>query len=300
MSLKHSLNRREFIGAAGVYAVAALSCPRSGLAAERGGYLLGCYTRPWDQFDYRVALDGIAEAGFEYAGLMTAKGKSWVLITVDSTPEEVEAIAGEVKKRGLKTLSLYGGDFPVAKSAAAGTAGLKKLVDCCVLCACPNLLLGGTSDEKLVPAYYQVVKECCDYAASKGVGLSIKPHGGQNATGPQCRRLIEQVGHPNFRLWYDPGNIFYYSDGKLDPVEDSARVDGLVVGVSVKDFLSPKEVAVTPGNGRVNFREVFARLRKGGFTRGPLVIECLAHGDTPAKITAEARKARQFIESLIS
>jgi hypothetical protein len=29
----------------------------------------------------RVALDGIAEAGFQYAGLMTAKGKSWILIT---------------------------------------------------------------------------------------------------------------------------------------------------------------------------------------------------------------------------
>ena len=57
--------------------------------------------------------------------------------------------------------------------------------------------------------------------------MSVKPHGGQNATGPQCRKLIEQVGHKNFRLWYDPGNIFYYSDGNLDPVDDSATVDGL-------------------------------------------------------------------------
>ena len=67
--------------------------PVAALAAADQRYQLGCYTRPWDQFDYRVALDGIAEAGFKYAGLMTAKGKSWVIITVDSTPEEVAAIA---------------------------------------------------------------------------------------------------------------------------------------------------------------------------------------------------------------
>ncbi len=266
----------------------------------RRGYQIGCYTRPWDQFEYRVALDGIAEAGYKYAGIMTAKGKSWVIITVNSTPEEVSAIADEVKKRGLKTLSIYGGDFPVAKSVQAGIDGLKKLIESCVICGCPNLLLGGTSDAKLFGDYYKVVAECCAYAAEKGVGLSVKPHGGQNATGPQCRKIIEQVGHRNFRLWYDPGNIFYYSDGKLDPVDDSATVNGLVAGMSVKDFKLPKEVLVTPGTGLVNFREVMTRLRAGGFQSGPLVVECLSRGDNATKITAEARKAHEFLGKIIS
>ena len=31
-------------------------------------YRIGCYTRPWDKYDYRVALDAIAEAGFKYVG----------------------------------------------------------------------------------------------------------------------------------------------------------------------------------------------------------------------------------------
>ncbi|MCX6905686.1 MAG: sugar phosphate isomerase/epimerase [Verrucomicrobia bacterium] len=292
------LSRRQFLRAAAVVSLARMAKPDLTLAAGEPAFQLGCYTRPWDQFEYRVALDAIAEAGFKYAGIMTAKGKSWVIITVDSTPEEVAAIAAEVKQRALKTLSIYGGDFPVAKSVAAGIAGLKKLIDHCAICACPNLLLGGTTDEKLVQPYYKVVAECCDYAASRGVGLSIKPHGGQNATGPQCRKIITQVGHKNFRLWYDPGNIYYYSDGKLDPVADAATVDGLVAGMSVKDFKPPKEVRVTPGTGLVNFREVFARLKKGGFTAGPLVVECLDGGDA-RHITDEARKARQFVEELV-
>lgn len=304
MPLDSTSTRRDFLKRTAAAAVmpgllrpfAATAAP--GSTTETTGYQLGCYTRPWDQWEYRVALDGIAAAGFKYAGLMTAKGKSWVLINVNSTPEEVAAIATEVKQRGLKTLSIYGGDFPVARSVADGIAGLKRLIDHCVICECPHLMLGGTGNEKLVQPYYQVVAECCDYAAAKGVGLSVKPHGGQNATGPQCRKLIEQVGHKNFRLWYDPGNIFYYSEGQLDPVTDAATVDGLVVGMSVKDFKPPKEVLVTPGTGQVNFLQVLARLRQGGFTGGPLIIECLARADTPEQVTAEAEKAKALLEQL--
>jgi sugar phosphate isomerase/epimerase len=298
MTTPSHLTRREFLHATTALGLAGLTRPLAGFAAPEPAYQLGCYTRPWDAFEYRVALDGIAEAGFKYAGLMTAKGKSWVIINVDSTPEEVTAIAGEVRQRGLKTLSIYGGDFPVAKSIEAGIVGLKTLINHCGICACPNLLLGGTAEESLVRPYYEVVARCCDHAVAKGVGLSIKPHGGQNATGTQCRKLIEQVGHANFRLWYDPGNIFYYSDGALDPVADCETVDGLVAGMSVKDFQPPKEVLVTPGTGRVRFREVFARLKRGGFTRGPLIVECLARGDAAAAITAEAKKARALLEDL--
>jgi sugar phosphate isomerase/epimerase len=158
-------------------------------------------------------------------------------------------------------------------------------------------MLGGVTEDKLYEPYYKTVAECCDYAAAHGVGLSIKPHGGSNATGPQCRKAIERVGHKSFRLWYDPGNIFYYSDGALDPVADAATVDGLVAGMSVKDFLPPKEVMVTPGTGKVDFPKVLGRLKQGGFTRGPLVVECLKAGDL-AQTTGEAKKARLFLEGL--
>ena len=262
------------------------------------GWEIGCYTRPWDQFEYRVALDAIAEAGYKCAGLMTHKGKSRVIVTMETTPEEAAAIGEEVRKRGMRTISIWAGDFPFQKSVEAGIAGLKLVIDNCAAVRCPRLLLGGTGKEQLVQAYYKVVTECCDYAASKQVGLSVKPHGGSNATGAQCRKLIEMVGNKNFGIWYDPGNIFFYSDGKVDPVDDVPSVNGLIAGMSIKDFKLPKEVAVTPGTGLVNFREVLGRARKGGFTHGALVVECLDPVGDAAKLTVEARKARQMVEKL--
>jgi sugar phosphate isomerase/epimerase len=81
-------------------------------------------------------------------------------------------------------------------------------------------------------------------------------------------------------------------------VEDSITVNGLVAGMSVKDFLPPQEVLVTPGTGKVEFPKVMANLKKGGFTHGPLVVECLKKG-TAAEVVKEAVKTRQFLEALI-
>ena len=60
----------------------------------------------------------------------------------------------------------------------------------------------------------------------------------------------------------------------------------------------PKRVDVTPGTGKVDFRALMARLKQGGFTGGPLVIECLAPGELPA-LLAEAKKARAFVEEVV-
>ena len=260
------------------------------------GYLIGCYTRPWDQFELETALDGIAEAGYAYAGLMTARGRSPAIVTPETSEDEAARVGEKVRNRGLKVCSVYG-DFAVGASPREGEDRLRRLIDNCAASGSQELLLGGTADAGEHDRYFEVVAKLCDYAVTKRVGLTIKPHGGLIATGAQCREVIEKVRHPVFRLWYDPGNIFYYSDGRRDPLQDVVEVDGLVVGMSVKDFRPPKDVFVTPGTGRVNFPVLIARLRLGGFTRGQLVVECTARGDA-RQVTEEARKARLFVERL--
>ncbi|MDD4144833.1 MAG: hypothetical protein PHN68_09375, partial [Prolixibacteraceae bacterium] len=59
----------------------------------------------------------------------------------------------------------------------------------------------------------------------------------------------------------------------------------------------PKSVNVTPGTGMVNFEKLIARLKQGGFTGGPLIVECLDVGDVPF-VNGEARKAREYLERI--
>jgi sugar phosphate isomerase/epimerase len=283
------------------------------MAAENkrnNDWSIGIYTRPWDKYDYRIALDAITEAGFNSAGLMTTMSEMGrLVISEKTTPEQVQQVAKELQERGLQVPSVYGGGIPVGESLEAGIAGMRRLIDNCVSVGAQSLLMGGTGNAKLYERYYQAIAETCDYAAEKGLPITVKPHGGSNATGAQCRKCIDMVGHDNFSLWYDPGNIYFYSDGRLDPVEDAASVSGLVkVGMCIKDFTMSvqdgkisKDVWVTPGEGMVDFPKVLARLRKGGFTSGALVVECVNRGDGElSTILAEAKKARNYMQELVA
>ncbi|GAG02619.1 unnamed protein product, partial [marine sediment metagenome] len=131
MSTPNQATRRAFLGRALRLGGSGLIGPhlaRSALASAEswkdGPWQIGCYTRPWHKYDYRVALDAIAEAGFKYAGLMTAKSKTGLVISAATPPDEARRIGLEANKRGLKIPSVYGGDFPVHVSLEAGIAGL--------------------------------------------------------------------------------------------------------------------------------------------------------------------------------
>jgi len=285
------LEQTTQVAAAGLVA-SWLDSRRAAAEPSQKAWQIGCYTRPWDKYDYRVALDAIADAGFRHVGLMTTKSKNGLVLSPASTIDEAHRIGEEVRQRGLSIPSVYGGGSTVAE--------FKRLVDNCAAANAKTILAAGTSNPEEYDRYYKAIAETCDYAAEKGVGIVLKPHGALNANGPQCRKVIlDVVGHKNFRMWYDPGNIYYYSEGKLDPVVDVTHVDGIVTGMCVKDFKQPRSVLVTPGDGLVDFLSLFARLKKGGFTHGPLVIETLTPGNRPA-LLKEAKRAREHLEQVVN
>lgn len=302
MSTSAQLTRRRFLGrtlAAGAAVVAASRLDAATATdgppyLQDRGWLIGCWTRPWAKEDYRVAMDAVAEAGFKYIALTGAKTKTRRVIAPATTLEECQQVGEEAGKRGLTITNVYGGGVPLH----SGGESLRKMIDNCAAAGAWSVMLAHMGNEETFRQCCKTVADCCDYAAEKQVVIALKPHGGTTGTGPQLRRAVELVGHQNFTLMYDPGNIFYYSDGQVDPVEDCAAVDGLVTGVSVKDYRHPKSVALTPGTGQVDFPALMSRLQKGGFRHGPLVVETLAPGD-PAQTLDAAKAARRFVEGLV-
>ena len=302
MSTPAQLTRRRFLGRTLAAGAAGLAAPQLAAATAIGGppylqdrgWLIGCWTRPWAKEDYRVAMDAVAEAGFKYIALTGAKTKTRRVIAPATTLEESRQVGEEAGKRGLTITNVYGGGIPLHP----GGESLRKMIDNCAAAGAWSVLLAHMGNEETFRDCCKTVADCCDYAAEKQVVIVLKPHGGTTGTGPQLRRAVELVGHENFTLMYDPGNVYFYSDGQVDPVDDCAALDGLVTGMSVKDYRHPKNVALTPGTGQVGFPALMARLGKGGFTHGPLVIETLAPGD-PDHTLNEAKRARRFVQELV-
>lgn len=301
MSASHRFSRRRFLARSAAVGAAGLLARPAAAWADRAlpyyqdrGWLIGCWTRPWAKEDYRVALDAIAEAGFKYVAFSGAKTPTGRVIGVKTTVEEAASAGEEARKRGLTVTNVYAGGVPLETPDS-----LRKMIDNCQAAGAWSVLLSSIGSEKTFEACCRTVAACCDYAAEKQIVIVLKPHGGTTGTAPQMRDAYQRVNHKSFTLMYDPGNVFFYSDGKIDPAVDCEAISGMVTGISVKDYRAPKEVMLTPGTGQVDFAAMMKKLRAGGFTHGPMMIECLTAGDPPATL-AEAKKARAFVEQLVS
>ena len=106
MKSKNLCSRRKFVAdslklGAGVFAASSLASAAATAQETNSPWRIGCYTRPWDKYDYRQALDAIAEAGFKYAGLMTTNSDTHLVISVNTTPDEALKVGEECKQRGL-------------------------------------------------------------------------------------------------------------------------------------------------------------------------------------------------------
>lgn len=288
-----NFSRREFIKKSTIGGVVLASGTGALVnACSSSKWKIGAYTRVWGNRNYLEALDGMVEAGYKYVGLSThEKGR---VVDRNSDPEFAVQVGEEIKKRGLTLVTNSGGEHDVSNSLEEGIAGLKRLIDNSALCGAPVIQINAIHDPVRMEPFYKAISECCDYAAEKGVLITLKPHG---QVGAFCLEQVKKVNHKNFKLWYDPGNVFHASFGETDPLDDAVGLGGYVVGMAVKDFRLPRDVNVTPGTGMVDFPKLLALLGQEGFTSGALVVELVSQGDL-AHLTAEAIKARKFIESI--
>jgi sugar phosphate isomerase/epimerase len=104
-----------------------------------------------------------------------------------------------------------------------------------------------------------------------------------------------KVNHSNFKIWYDAGNIIYYT-GK-DPIEQLKPIAQHVTGFCAKDCAGVKgEIWLDFGKGKVDFPAVFKLLKESGFN-GPVMVECCDKGKSLADITAGAKRNREKLLS---
>jgi sugar phosphate isomerase/epimerase len=159
------------------------------------------------------------------------------------------------------------------------------------------LLTFGVDKKEYYEKYYKMMADAADYAQQAKIKLVMKPHGGSSGTAEEIQHCLSAVNRPNFKIWYDAGNIVYY-DGK-DPVEELKPIVQYVTGFCAKDCSGEKDkVMIQFGAGKVDFTAVFKELKKAGFN-GPTFVEC-AGGKTFAEVTESAEANRLFLEKVFA
>jgi sugar phosphate isomerase/epimerase len=261
---------------------------------------IGCFNRPWSgekhNWGLDTAFDGMKAAGYKLTGLLTRSAKE-PLLGSDATPEYLAGLKKRIADRGL-TVNMGALRNKNELPLDAQIKDMRKQIDNGKEVGVQFLLTFGVDKPEHFDNYYKLMQDAAAYAQERGLKLVLKPHGGASGASEEIVRCLDKVKHPNFKIWFDAGNIIYYT-GK-DPVEQLKPIVQHVTGFCAKDCdKQGGTVWLEFGTGKVNFRSVFAEMKKGGFN-GPVMVECCALGETPEAVTANARKNREFLANLFA
>ena len=285
------MNRRSFLTATSLATFGLLSSSH----AEGTRWQIGCFNRPWSKWGFDEALDGIEAAGYPIVGLLT-RSKTDPFTGADATQEYLETLKKKIAARGLK--ANMSAIRTINTSVEEGIKDLRKQVDNAKTLNLEYLLSFGVDKPTDQENYFKIMSDAAAYSQERGIKLVLKPHGGSSGASEEIKRSIDAINHKNFGIWYDAGNIIYYT-GK-DPVEELEPIAQYVTGFCAKDCAQPKgDVMIQLGTGKVDFQKVFSRLKKAGFN-GPIMLEGSSPGANAAEATANAKANREFLEKVIA
>ena len=291
------MNRRTFLQhtiAGGAATAAGMFLPPSLDAAVR--WPIGCFNRPWTTWSFDETLTQIKAAGYTTTGLLT-RTKDEPFIGADATPEYLAALKQRLAGSGLKAnmgalRSRH--SIPLDESIKE----VRQQIANAEALALPYLLTFGVDKPEEYAHYYKVMRDAAAYAQERRIKLVMKPHGGGSGASDEIVAAMKAVQHPNFKIWYDAGNIIYYT-GK-NPVEELKPIARHVTGFCAKDCAALKsDVMIQFGTGTVDFAAVFGTLKAAGFD-GPIMVECCKVGATAVETMGNARANRLFLEKVLA
>jgi sugar phosphate isomerase/epimerase len=295
------MNRRTFLQTATLGTAAVSAAALSGFSlinqsAPPKYWPIGCFNRPWTKWSYDDALDGIAAAGYKVTGLLTGQ-KGEAFTSSAATSKYLDGLKKRIAQREL-TANMTAIRFKADGVLADNIADLRKQIENAARLELKFMLTFGVDKPEHYENFYRLMADAAAQTDKRGIKLVLKPHGGGSGASEEILRCMEKVAHANFKIWYDAGNIIYYT-GK-DPLAELEPIAKHVTGFCAKDCAAPKaEVMSQFGTGKVDFKAVFAKLKSVGF-HGPVMVEGVQVGATAAETTANARANREFLEKILN
>ena len=258
---------------------------------------IGSTTRPYNQLGFSEACVRIVKAGYSDIAVF-AHGRK-IPVDSGSTPEQVSLARAAVADAGVDASMILGRThLELGLNAAIGD--YKKLIDNVQSLGVKWILELGTGKQEQYADYPRLMQAVAEHADSAGIGISLKPHGGISLTAKELIDLHDQVGHPAFRISYDPGNIIYYTKGEIRPESEVEMVASRTATLIIKDCSLDGDnpnVMVTAGEGLVDFPFVIEKMQAGGFV-GPMYVECVGSTD-PDDVDADLKRTHAFISKLV-
>jgi len=268
-----------------------------------------CMTLPYSKFPLERALSGIKSAGYDYVAWgvnhKESNGESVPVMSEEASPEKAKALGERCRDMGLQPVMMFSNIYPEhQRSLSVLTARIKQASAAGIT----QLLTFGHTEGGNRSVWVDRFKVLGPIARDHNVLIVIKQHGGSTGTGEACAEIVREVNDPNVFVNYDAGNVMDYLN--LDPIPDIQKCAAQVRSFCVKDHRNwPKDEDCGPGFGEIDHYRLFDPVAFTGLTI-PLAYENISaplsipptinHSSTPEQLDTLARRAREYVETVIS
>jgi sugar phosphate isomerase/epimerase len=298
-----AIGRRGFLAAS----LAAGASAVAGAEAAKGKpsvFQHACMTLPYSAFSLDRALSGIRAAGFQYVAWGVShrdeNGKSIPVMAADAPPDAAKTLGKKCRDLGLEPVMMFSGIYPEAER---GLEVLTHRIKQASAAGIGQVLTFGHTQGGNRAVWIERFKALGPIAKDHGVTIVVKQHGGSTGTGEACAEIVREVNHPHVWVNYDAGNVMDYLD--LDPIPDIGKCAAEIRSFCVKDHRNhPKDQDCGPGFGEIDHYRLFEPVAFTGLTM-PLAYEnifapVVPRPDKPEGVDALARRAREFLETVIA
>ncbi len=139
-------------------------------------------------------------------------------------------------------------------------------------------ILSVNSKKQVLSKVYSLMKEIGDIAKEHDITLCMEGHPDLITNGNIGRETMKNINHPNIRVNWDTGNIYYYNekidDRPTDGIKEMKKIAPWLGSVHLKDTNGKPNEWHFPalGEGIVDFKKVFKVANKAGIY-GPFTME---------------------------
>ncbi|MHB0877720.1 MAG: sugar phosphate isomerase/epimerase family protein, partial [Anaerolineae bacterium] len=216
-------------------------------------------------------------------------------LTTATPPEGIRQAQEWMRQAGVSVTTCYGG---ADVSTAEGREHFRALLDLAAKLGARWFTCDmGHPDDKRV--LYDGMAEMGDYAQAKGLLICLETHPPLVTNAGVGLETLRDLSHPNIRINWDTGNIYYYNEG-IDGEAELEKVAAYVGHVHLKDCRKGHREWFFPalGDGIVDLGRVRRILADAGFT-GPYSIEIEGvAGEQPLTLAEREENVRRSLEHL--
>jgi len=220
-----------------------------------------------------------------------------VILTDRSSRAQIDEARAAFARAGITPSTCGGGDDC---TTAEGREALKRRIDIAAQLG-SRWFTGSTGHTEDKRELYEGTLEIADYAQERGIMICLETHPPLVTNADVALATLKDLQHPNIRVNWDTGNIYYYNQG-LDGEEQLQKIAPYVGHVHFKDSRKGYREWYFPalGEGTINLGRCLEILRQAGF-QGPFSIEIEGiAGEGPLSLEQRQENIRKSVEHLRS